>query len=443
MSLVFSETCTLPKGEVVCDQFGGDVWLSRLGLLGGDFLTINAAEHTVKWYGPGGSQLKRVYDVNKLPMIALFCYLKVTVGEEVSPNGGQRRLALAVLTDEDMLHIFTESGEHFDITLPSVVHRMVSTPFGLILQSQESYDTFDLLMPPSDNTLLSFAPNSPFQSTSKQFPRTNSCKLFSLSSPYASIRIISSDIDRFADSVLLGVYESLVFMLLTTSNKIGVFSVSEAESKDQLLFSEDERRRSIEYSMNQSSFLDKSALSHSKGSASSGMSARSTNSLNSSGTGSITQTKKKPGKLRLSLSPNNQSPQSEQSARDDSNRLQNIILGPNQSIFTKAVERNLAGNIPMSSSARVPIVSPQFKSMTDISGLSGFDMEFSEIPMTSFHNETYFQVSSELHFTLKSTASLSWDGGILEHEHWQCCFSGKLDSQVRTSCVCSSQPFLC
>jgi hypothetical protein len=361
MALEFTVTSSIPTGEEICDQQGGEVWLTRMGVVHGDFLTINSKDKTVKWYGPGGNEVKRVYHLSKLPTMAIFCYLQVSLDlhrmeQHSSPNRHHpttavpdRQLAVAVLTNEDILHIFMYTGEHFDIILPSVMEKIVSTPFGLVLQSQDitaaidfdaalgmdgdssnfdflqhlsgtehsdflALDHHNVLSPSVSKDVADISPGFVLEgnsksilfntASSKKYPlkqtigthgiqvdtisRTGSCmgidkngsQLFSLTSPYAPIRVISSSDsgnNGFFAGKILACYDSLLIIYLPSKKEVCLYAISLAEDSFRLLIAEEDRRRSMEMSMNQSSFLEKSG--HSDQSNRSNRSNRSTRSI--------------------------------------------------------------------------------------------------------------------------------------------------------------------
>ena len=550
MALEFSISSSIPRGEQICDQHGGEIWLTRMGVIKGDFLTLNSKEKVVKWYGSGGNEVKRVYSITKIPTMAIFCYLNVSVDLMCDPSPSQkidRQLAVAILTNEDIMHIYMYTGEHFDIILPSVMEKILSTPFGLILQSQDSSMTaveeeleavadilggdddqssgFEFLQsgynnnstsnilspsPSRDATgVLSLSGMSPgfgFEGDSKPvIPGTingkklknsqigqsatsmGGCQLFSLTSPYAPIRMISSsDLDdngtivggggssghsgfrgSFFTGQLLACYDSLIVVYLPLKKEVAVSAITLSNDRYRLLATEEDRRRSVENSMNQSSFLEKSGYSdqsnrsnrsNRSGNSNQNLSNTSNKSQQSGGSGShqsqrmsvnsafsSSKSIKKPfGQTQRersrSTSPriNSAAPSpfplidpANTTAVRDSDYLQSMILGPKQSSFfgrnhmtggviggTNLPAGALSMNRTTSPMMHMPFHGPasinsntNFKAIQDhsVSALScNLDLDFTsdELKLNTFHNENFFQYEPELHIVSKSAVKL-------------------------------------
>lgn len=465
MSWKWIQTAQLSAGEYIYPQHGGEVWLTSQGWLDGDFLAYDQQAAVLRWYCKAGQRVQRSYSFSKPPKAAIFTVLSMSShrhhlpqskeAEEDEDDANHKKLAVVVLSADNVLWIYFASGEHFDMKLHGFHGCILSSPCGILLQSKEVLYAFeqDVVFPQTPHLAdtSNLSTSSPFV---KQFSDQSidmmkikssaGYRFFSISSPFSPLRVISipSISPEMSSFDLLGIYHDWVFLINPVSQEIKVFMLSIApkllstDDSHIISFTEEERRKSVEFSMNQSSFLDPSILSNSSLNQSnqSGSSGRVSNTSNNSSKmsmsvgGSLGQTvrKQKPRPLASPTMLNNAGGGRASPAvagQYDNDTLQQLLglkssLSNNKSLRHGGFKRSLSQVHNSSTAPRS--FSPTVLRRTS-SGSEGrftplmipddMDTALEHLFIETLHNEVYFHLDEEMQWIEKACFACA--------NHWQ------------------------
>jgi hypothetical protein len=182
---------SLSKNEKLCNQHGGNNWITQEGFLNGDFLTLNKKEKTVKWYSKGGTAVLRSFQFESEPLDAVFCLLNVdsvdSSGPEDPTTTDDKRLCIAVLVSTNELHIYYQSGEKFEMLLPASCKYLLATSRGLLLQGTIFNVIENVVL---DDTMIS--PPAENNNDGNPHPHNDTNVVLFLHSPHSSVDIIST-----------------------------------------------------------------------------------------------------------------------------------------------------------------------------------------------------------------------------------------------------------
>lgn len=210
MTFILNICSHVPSKELICDQFGGEGFIVKKGLLPeGDFLTINAQERSVKWYRPYTHHYFRKFTFSKTPLDAVFCLMRMSSAESndaIVSADENLQLAVAVLLAEQQLQIHLESGEKFELLLPIAVNGLYSTPSGLLLESNSASSNHGQL--PNDYS----SSNNDAQNKFVRQTKNIQFRHFLLSSPYSPLSSVTILVTQegIKDFRIIAVHDDLI-----------------------------------------------------------------------------------------------------------------------------------------------------------------------------------------------------------------------------------------
>ena len=220
---------------------------------------------------------------------------------------------------------------------------------------------------------------------------------------------------------MIGIHEDTLFLWITSKHALAAcylqhckMSNAGEEMSHVISFTEEERRKSVELMMNQSSFLEQTILSNSSGVLSNGSNSSSKMSISGTYSQSSQGRKVKPRPL---LSPEAGSYHPSPTNQYNNDTLQHLLgvkssnKSANKSIrqgYKRSLQVALHG--PRSSSPTVlrrspslQLNLPQEADVNNMSSLQELDSWLSQVSLESLHHEVYFHIDADIKCELKAT----------------------------------------